>query len=84
MRSSADYVKVEVEEEIKKDDCTIFIKTSGGNGEILSDTCTEPLLTSYGSGDNIYQVVLPQIRDEPDKVYFLLLTSLAQNTSNAR
>lgn len=68
MRSSADYVKVEVEEEIKKDDCTIFVKTSGGNGEILSDTCTEPLLTSYGSGDNIYQVVLPQIRDEPDKV----------------
>ncbi|XVF41377.1 hypothetical protein PTKIN_Ptkin01aG0275500 [Pterospermum kingtungense] len=60
MRSSADYVEVE---EIR-DDCTIILKTSGENPEILSDTCTEPLLTSHCYGDNIYQVVIPQIREE--------------------
>ncbi|XP_022744893.1 protein PIN-LIKES 3-like [Durio zibethinus] len=61
MRTSAN---CEVEE-IKANDCTIIVKTSGQTTEILSETCAEPLLTSNGcSGDNIYQVDLPQIRDE--------------------
>ncbi|XWS56825.1 hypothetical protein CRYUN_Cryun09bG0118900 [Craigia yunnanensis] len=52
-------------EEIKANDCTIIVNTSGETTERLSDNCTEPLLTSNVCfGDNIYQVDLPQIRNE--------------------
>ncbi|WRX12254.1 Membrane transport protein - like 6 [Theobroma cacao] len=52
-------------EEIKTNDCTITVKSSGETTEILSETYTEPLLSSNGCpSDSIYQVDLPQIGDE--------------------
>ncbi|EOY17534.1 Auxin efflux carrier family protein, putative [Theobroma cacao] len=52
-------------EEIKTNDCTITVKSSGETTEILSETFTEPLLSSNGCpSHSIYQVDLPQIGDE--------------------